>query len=288
MFCLSRRRATPPPRIRHAMMLGVATLAVASLAQAQVTTSAGGANAAAIQAQVDAFRASLGPLNPNVAGSFGTGRREINWDAVPNAFSAPNALPANFFNVNSPRGVVFSTTGSGFALSANAASGTPVEFGNIDPTYANVFDTFSTERLFTAIGSNIVDVNFFIAGSPTAAVTRGFGAVFSDVDLASTTSLQFFDSANSSLGIFFAPTGMFSFLGVSFGSSLVSRVRITSGNTALAAGVLDGPVPGAATRDLVVMDDFIYAETVTPEPSTYALFVAGLLGIAAVRRRQRV
>ena len=287
MFCFSARRATPPPYIRRATLLAVTLVAFPSFAPAQTVLTANGGNAASIQTQVDAYRVLLGPLNANVAGSFGTGRREINWDGVPDGFSAPNALPFNFFNANSPRGVTFSTPGSGFAVSATAASGTPVEFGNIDASYANVFDTFSAQRLFTAIGSNILDVNFFIAGSSSTAFTRGFGAVFSDVDLGNTTSLQFFDSANSSLGIFFAPVGLFSFVGVQFGSSVVSRVRITNGNTALATGVLDGSVVGGTTRDLVVMDDFIYAETVVPEPGTYALLAAGLLGVALVRRRHR-
>ena len=48
---------------------------------------AAGTSAAAIQSAVDAYRADLGALNPNVAGSFGSGRREINWD-VPDAFAA--------------------------------------------------------------------------------------------------------------------------------------------------------------------------------------------------------
>jgi hypothetical protein len=42
---------------------------------------AAGTSAAAIQSAVDAYRADLGALNPNVAGSFGSGRREINWMA---------------------------------------------------------------------------------------------------------------------------------------------------------------------------------------------------------------
>jgi hypothetical protein len=64
---------------------------------------ASGATPADIQTAVDAFRNFLGPNN-GVGGTFPTGRREINWDGVPDAFSAPNLLPANFFNSNSPRG----------------------------------------------------------------------------------------------------------------------------------------------------------------------------------------
>ena len=63
-----------------------------------------GANVAAITPVRDAYRTALG--GGTVAGanglfSDGTGaRREINWDGVPDAFAAPNNLPANFFNVN--------------------------------------------------------------------------------------------------------------------------------------------------------------------------------------------
>src|SRR5438045_2386489 len=86
---------------------------IASASGAGIAFSNSGANAAAIQTTVDSFRTALGTLNANVAGSFGSGRREINWDGVPDTLAAPNLLPANFFNVNSPRGVVFSTVGTG-------------------------------------------------------------------------------------------------------------------------------------------------------------------------------
>jgi len=130
----------------------------------------------------------------------------------------------------------------------------------------------------TAISSSIV----------SAALTRGFGSVFTDVDLANTTTLQFFDPTNVSLGTFnvpnFAGSGTLSFLGIDFGSSVVSRVRITSGNAAL------GPNE-TGNLDLVVMDDFIYGEpvaaTATPEPGTLALFGSGLAGLMLLRHRRR-
>src|SRR4051794_31811810 len=187
-----------------ALVTAIAVL-VPSIGSAQVTFSASGPNPAAIQSTVDAFRANLGTLNPNVAGSFGSGRREINWDGVPDAASSPNSFPANFFNVNSPRGVVYSTPGTGFQVSANAASGTPVEFGNLNPAYPTFFTTFSAPRLFTALGSTLSDTNFFVPGSSLAAFTTGFGVVFTDVNVSGSTSLEFFDLGNNSLGVFNAP-----------------------------------------------------------------------------------
>src|SRR6266849_9985559 len=93
-------------------------LNVTTTAAAPITFSASGSSPAGIQTTVDAYRTDLGTLNPNVAGSFGSGRREINWDGVPDQFAAPNNLPPNFFNVNTPRGVVFTTPGAGFQVSA--------------------------------------------------------------------------------------------------------------------------------------------------------------------------
>jgi len=267
-----------------ASLLGLSFVFSATSSQAvPITFSVGGANAAAIQGTVDAFRANLGTLNPNVAGSFANGRREINWDGVPNALAAPNNLPANFFNVNSPRGVVFSTPGTGFQVSANDGIA-PVRFSDINPTYSTQFTTFSAQRLFTALDSNIVDVNFFVPGSTTPALTRGFGSVFTDVDSDGSTSISYFGVNNSLLGTFpvpnFAGNQTLSFLGVAFDSPVVSRVRITSGNQAL------GP---STTGDVVAMDDFIYAETVStvPEPSSLAIFGFGAVGLCIASRRRR-
>lgn len=194
---------------------------------------AAGTNAQAIRSAVDAYREDLGTLNPNEPGSFGSGRREINWDGVPDDFAAPNPFPGDFFNTRSPRGVVFSTRGQGFQVSANAGVA-PVEFDNINPTYSKLFATFSPQRLFTALGSNVMEVHFFVPGSSTPATTSGFGAVFTDVDRGGTT-IEYFDEWDYRLARFDVPASpgreTLSFLGIRFLDRRVARVRITSGNT---------------------------------------------------------
>jgi hypothetical protein len=279
------------PKLRLLTFATALLVLPTGLAQAlEMTFSASGPDAAAIQATVDAFKADLGSLNPNNPGSFGTGRREINWDGVPANLSDPNLLPNNFFNANSPRGAEFSTPGMGVEVSSNsAATGglAPILFGGINPTYPSLFKVFSAQKLFTPIGSNIVDVTFFIPGTTTPALTRGFGAVFTDVNLANTTSLMFFGASNQLLDEFFVPPAAgdqtLSFLGVDFGSLEVSRVRITNGNAALG--------PNQAFVDLVVMDDFIYGEPSVPGPivgtGLPGLILAGGGLLAWWRRRQK-
>ncbi len=259
------------------MKLNIAVLAVASVAAIPVQASPILFSASgSIQATVDAFRAGLG-ANNGVGGSFSSGRREINWDGVPDSFSAPNNLPANFFNVNSPRGAVFSGA-SGFQVSGSGAN--PVRFDNLNPTYSTTFaQTFSSPRLFTSLGSNIYDVNFFVPGTTTAATVNGFGAVFADVDAANTTAIEYFNGAIS-LGKFYAPSSNFhlSFLGVIFNAGeRVSSVRVTNGSVAV--GALD------AFHDVVVNDDFIYGEpTAVPEPSAALLAGFGLACLGIVKK----
>jgi hypothetical protein len=216
---------------------------------------AAGTSAAAIQSAVDAYRNDLGTLNPAAPGSVGAGRREIAWDGVPDALSAPNLLPGDFFNVTSPRGVVFSTRGSGFQVSANAGVA-PIEFDNLNPTYSGLFTTFSPQRLFTALNSNELTVRFFVPGSRTPATSTGFGAVFSDVDRPG-TKIAYYDARNRRLATFAVPVSpgreTLSFLGVRFLEDRVAAVKITSGNTKLGRDEGRG-------RDVVVMDDFIFGE----------------------------
>ncbi|MGL4423002.1 MAG: hypothetical protein ACRCZF_20230, partial [Gemmataceae bacterium] len=225
---------------------------------------AAGANAAAIQTTVDDFRTSLGTLNANTAGSVGSGRREINWDGVPDTKSAPNALPFDFFNTTSPRGAVFSTPGSGFQVSAKSGV-PPILFGNIEATYPTAFAAFSPERLFTAIDSNTTEISFRIPGSSTPASVTGFGAIFTDVDSPFLTEIEFFSTNNvelfSRVVLPAEGNGRFSFLGAKADTGTpIAKVRITSG----AAAVGSKDITQGGTSDIVVMDDFIYGEPLTP------------------------
>jgi len=240
-------------------------LTAISISAAQVSRTASGANAAAIQATVDQFRADLG-ANNGVGGSFTSGRREINWDGVPDNFSAPNFLPVDFFNVNSPRGVVFSsktTFGdtSAFIVSADSSNPTttPVRFADIDPSYSGIFTTFSAERLFTARSNNVTEVSFFIPGTNVAATVNGFGVVFTDVDQVGPTYIKLYGANGKLLGFQNAPAANngLSFVGVFFNAGeRVSRVEIVSGNQLLSNGITDN----GTSNDLVAMDDFIYGE----------------------------
>jgi hypothetical protein len=250
--------------------LVAAAPATASAQQAAAPTftkiEGAAANAAGLQPTVDAYRALLGdPNNGSAAGSQPTGRREINWDGTPDTRSAPNQLPRDFFNTTVARGAVFSSgAGSRFQVSADAdnPTQTPVRFGNLNAQYPNIFGTFSPERLFTPLGTNRMSVRFFEPGSNRPATVNGFGAVFTDVDLANTTMIELYDRWGGRLWRHAVPRGTtasksLSFLGVKT-SAAVHEVRIITGNAPLSSHNTD-----TAGRDVVVMDDFLYAE---PKP----------------------
>jgi hypothetical protein len=252
-------------------LVGFAAIAfISSVSAAPVVRQGSGANTAALQAIVDQFRADLGGANNGVGGSFTTGRREINWDGVPDAFAEPNNFPIDFFNVNSPRGVIFnsieSETGAAlnqFAVSSNTASGVPVRFGNINANYSTIFTTFSAQRLFIARNATTMEVNFVIPGTNIPATVSGFGVIFTDVDAATgggRSLIRLYGPDGRQLpGAASAPVldNGLSFVGVSYNAGeRVARVVIEFGSAALSASNNDG-VSGV---DVVAMDDFIYGE----------------------------
>lgn len=249
--------------------------------------SASGADPAAIAGEVDAFRESLGDLNPFVPESFADGRRQINWDAAPAAVSSPNPFPGGFFNFSaSPRarGAAFSTPGTGFALSGSTGDGTDLRFADLNPTYEDEFQAFSEQRLFTPRGSNVTVVDFFSPEDQTTpALTDGFGAVFVDVDLADTSTLEYRDVNGNTLllqTVEVSDQGL-SFAGAQFESNILASVVLTAGNFDI------GPTDGAFGYDVVVFDDFIYGEpTATAVPSPSAALLGLMAGVGLLTRRR--
>lgn len=214
-----------------------------------------------VDSAISTFRQLLGTLN-TVPGAVG-GRREINWDGVPAAFTNNELFPANFFGASDAslpngrkRGLIYTTPGTGFSVSDSS-------FSFINPTYATQFRAFSPAKLFVPIGSNITDNFFKVPGTNLDATVQGFGVVFSDVNNASSTSMEFYNG-DQLLGSFKVPNvgnnnpGGFSFLGVYFPNQKVTRVRIISGSAALSSTQND--LSDGGGKDLVVMDDFIYSE----------------------------
>jgi len=208
------------------------------------------------------FRDLLGGQLNTAPGAIG-GRREINWDAVPQNLTNNNSFPGDFFGAADPalpagrkRGLIMTTPGTGFSISDS-------DFAFINPTYDAQFNAFSPKKTFIAAGSNIVDNFFKVPGTRTDATVQGFGVVFSDVNNASSTSMEFYNG-DRLLGSFKVPNvgnnnpGGFSFLGVYFPNERVTRVRIFSGSAPLSATQND--ISDGGGEDLVIMDDFIYSE----------------------------
>ena len=118
----------------------------------------------------------------------------------------------------------------------------------------------------------MTDTFFFVPGvnaSGDPATTRGFGVVFSDIDLPGgngptakrgnrpqSTMVEYFDAAGQVLFSSFAPAssgdGNLSFLGIVFDDARIASVRITT-------GAPPGP-DDSRTQDVVMLDDFIYGE----------------------------
>jgi hypothetical protein len=238
---------------RVTLAAAAAALLAAAPAHAFTSTTAQGNTPADIQPAVDAYRAVLGGDNLDQPGSQGGGRREVSWDDVPEAAASPTLLSPTYYDVEHPRGLVVGTPGRGFAASRQAQP----RFSDIDPSYAGRFSVFSPQRLFTPLGSNVTEVTFRVPATDTPALVRGFGAVFTSVDVEGPTRLDYFGPDGAALGSVTPKPGALSF--AEGRDPKIARVRITTGNAALAAGTTDD-----ATHDVVAMDDFIYGEPEAP------------------------
>jgi len=255
--------------------LGLATWASVGLAahdddhgshEVPAIFQAAGPNAASIQSTVDQFRAAFPGVNNGNLGPQASGRREINWDGGGSSATSVGATPFEVFLIT--RGARITTPGTGFVQAP--PSGLATLF--VNPTYANIFSTFSPLRLFSPIDSNVPKVRFFLpGGGDIPATTTGFGAVFTDVDRQgdgdddhgdhdgrrSATTIEYFDADGKRVYTAVVPAspgnGTQSFFGAIFKETGIARVRIVTGNAA------PGP-DDTKRRDIVMMDDFIYGE----------------------------
>ena len=136
-----------------AILVAIPSVAIDEIrAQSAPTVIAGSGDVTPI---IDLYRKLLGePNNSNANGTQSGGRREINWDGVPDERAAPNMLPGDIFR---NRGAILQTPGKGVQVSAKAKNPTNTRsnFAHINPTYEKIFKPFSGERMFSPVGSNV-------------------------------------------------------------------------------------------------------------------------------------
>jgi len=227
-----------------------------------VVRSAAGASAADIQWAVDRYRADLGGgvNNLNALGTQPSGHREINWDGVPAIISSPNEFPGDAFR---SRGILMGSPGVKLEVSTNqseAEQAIPL-FGNLNRKFPKLFDAFSPEKIFAPVNSVVTELSFVVPGSDDKATVKGFGAVFTDVDLANISKIEYFDVRGAWLHTEWvkAVAGKdksSSFVGVSFrNGKTIGKVKLTSGNIILASKTKEN-----SWNDAVALDDFIYGE----------------------------
>lgn len=213
-----------------------------------------------ISSALTQFRGLLGDSLNTTPGKT-SGRREVNWDGVPAANTNNSSFPLDFFNNTDPngpagrkRGLVYVSNGTAFRIDSS-------DFSELDGGYAAEFDAFSPKKIISPVATNITEVVFKVPGTNTDAFIRGLGIVFLDVDDANATTIEYFNG-NKSLGVFKAPvrtSSSFSFLGVFFPNEKVTRAKITAGNAAMG----NKDITSGGTKDIVVMDDFLYDEPKT-------------------------
>ena len=182
---------------------------------------------------LDDFRAAIGGVK-NTAAPQASGRREINWDGVkldgtdvnPNTQVVDQnhtvVIPVDRFQ---NQGALFEDP---YAVSGDG-------FASVNPASAGQFPAFSPKNTFVMqdqtpyqFDDRFIGQSFTIPGTATSAGTRGFGAIFVDVEKPG-SSIEYFGHDTSgqeiSLGTFAVPTGASGepqFLGVLFDNAVVT------------------------------------------------------------------
>ncbi len=239
---------------------------------------------------VASFEAAIGGVKNTAAAPQKGGFRVINWDAVKvdgtDSVAGPNSttiitpghtvgIPLNRFQGN---GVFF---GAVYAVSNDG-------FADVNPSVTGLFPAFSPLNTFAMFNDNGIDFTYIAPSSPftgpVSATSRGFGAVFLNVQQPGTTITYLHGS--TVIDTLNVPTnatpGAAVFAGELFNSPEVTNVLLTLGN-----GVIfkfDGTTltPGAAnsaSNNLVAVDDWVFPEPV-PITNGTNIPVSAPIGVA--------
>lgn len=296
---------TIKPFTKLAVIIG--SLVISPVWAAPVVFSGSGADATTA---LNNFRGAIGGVKNTAAAPQIGGHREISWDGV--KLDGTDVSPSTQI-VDANKTVIigvdrFKGQGTLFA-DPYAVSGDG--FGSVNPNSAGEFSAFSPKNTFAMQDSNagsfedrFIGESFVLAGSNTSAGTRGFGAIFLDVENAGSTSIEYFgrdrNGEKTSLGIFAVPVGTHGepqFLAVLFDNPVVTEVDLTVGSKALFSFDGSGFQSFGAENlaqgiDLVVTDDFVFAEptqaVAVPAPATLALALAGLALLGWNRRENTI
>jgi hypothetical protein len=256
------------------------------------STTAGSANAA-----LTAFEAAVGGMKNTAPAPQNGGFRTITWDGVKTDGTDAAAGPNSTVVIPPLGGGATHTVG----IPLNRFEGSGVYFGavygvssdnfiDVNPTVTGLFPPFSMPSTFAMFNDNGIDFKFVVPSTTNSTIvsasSRGFGAIFINVEQANMTSIQYFNG-NNLLDTEFAPVGGKGqpvFVGALFNNPVVTRVLLTLGTdvifkfdgTNVTAGATDS---GTATgTNLVVTDDWAFAE---PVPTANGLpIVTGAQGTA--------
>ena len=230
--------------------------------------------------------------------AIGGGSR-INWDGVKldGTDANPNTrvidlgktveIPVDRFR---GRGAIFADP---YAVSGDG-------FNSVSPVTVGQFTPFTPNNTFAMFDPNdgqfedrFIEQSFVVPGTDTAAVTRGFGAIFTDVELAGTSSIEYFGKNGTSLGKYDVPVGASGdtqFLGVLFDQPVIESVKLTLGTHAVFSfdGSLIKSLELAEGMDIAVTDDFLFATPVAAVPLPASIWLLGstLMGLLGMQKRK--
>jgi hypothetical protein len=235
-----------------------------------------GTGTAGTGAAISSFESAIGGANVSTAnGPQASGFRTINWDGVAlNGTDFGGGANTVVISQGNTVGIPFDRFQSRGAFFGDVYGVSGNGFTTVNPSVAGLFPAFSPNNTFAMFNDNFIDMSFVVPSAatttPVNAASRGFGVVFINVELPNTSSIQFFNGSTL-LATAFAPVGgkgQASFVGGLFNSPLVTGVRLTLGTDVLftfnGTTFAPGPNPDnpGAGHNLVVTDDFVYAEPV--------------------------